>query len=124
MTPSTRWRVAPLVGRLPDRTCETVLIDTFAALATSRMVTAPGRASWSTSDKVTGLPLTALRTRGPDRPAARRDPQPCVPGGLRGRRHRFSGRRAPGPTDSAPRWRGHRPVPPGPLRPRNWLAQP
>src|SRR5262245_61689287 len=47
MTSSTRWRVAPLVGRLPDSTWETVLMDTFAARATSRMVTAFGRWSWS-----------------------------------------------------------------------------
>ncbi len=38
MTASTRRRVWPLVGRLPDSTCETVLIETFAARATSRMV--------------------------------------------------------------------------------------
>src|SRR5579859_7630881 len=54
MTASTRWRVWRLVGRLPDSTCDTVLIETFAARATSRMVTLPpGRSSRSASSRVT-----------------------------------------------------------------------
>ena len=131
MTSSTRCRVAPLVGRLPDSTCETVLMDTLAARATSRMVTALGRGSCSSrptetggsvlrQDEVTSSPclvgsievaqaleqVGGFARRGPRRECGRRS----------------AARRAPGPAGSGPRSRALQPARPAPPRPRSHLG--